>query len=68
MQLGGGIESVRCVSSLGADVGILVAGVTHLAEARDEEVVAAVVRGCVLLDVGELYKLRGEEDIRHDVC
>ena len=45
------------VDSLGADVGVLVAGVAHLAEARDEEVVAAMVRRRVLLYVGELHKL-----------
>lgn len=55
-----GRESVKRVSSLGADVGVLVAGVTHLAEARDKEVVAAVVGRCVFLDVGELHKLRVE--------
>ena len=31
------------VDSLGADVGVLIAGVTHLTKARDEEVVAPVV-------------------------
>lgn len=36
------------------------AGVTHLAEAGDKEVVAAVVGRGVLLDVGKLHKL-GEE-------
>ena len=45
------------VDSLGADVRVLVAGVAHLAETGDKEVVAAMVRRRVLLYVGELHKL-----------
>lgn len=37
------------------------AGVAHLAEAGDEEVVAAVVGGGVLLDVGKLHELGGKK-------
>lgn len=37
------------------------AGVAHLAETGDEEVVAAVVGGGVLLDVGKLHELGGKK-------
>ena len=50
-----------CVCVPGACLGLLVHGVAHGAELGHEEVVAPVVRGRVLLDVGELHKLWGRE-------
>lgn len=47
---------------LGADVGVLVAGVAHLTEAGHKEVVATMVRRCVLFYVGKLHKLWSEEE------
>jgi hypothetical protein len=35
--------------------------VTHLAEARNKEVIAAMIRSSVLLNVGKLHKLREGE-------
>lgn len=50
-------------ASPGSGLWIFVGGVAHGAELGHEEVVAPVVRGRVLLDVGELYKLEEEEDV-----
>lgn len=47
--------------SLCPDLQVVVAGVAHLAETGDEEVVAAVVGGGVLLDVGKLHELGGKK-------
>lgn len=49
---------VVCAASPGSGVWIFVGGVAHGAELGHEEVVASVVGGRVLLDVGELHKLR----------
>lgn len=43
--------------SLCPDLQVIVAGVAHLTEAGDKEVIAAVVRWGVLLNVGKLHKL-----------
>lgn len=43
--------------SLRPDVQVVVAGVAHLTEAGDKEVVAAVIRWGVLFDVGKLHEL-----------
>lgn len=47
----------RSQHSLCPDVEVVVAGVAHLTEAGDKEVVAAVVRWGVLFDVGKLHEL-----------
>lgn len=48
---------VMCPYSLSLDFRVIVAGVAHLTEAGHEEVVAPMVGGGVLLDVGKLHKL-----------
>lgn len=53
----------RSWHSLRPDLQVVVAGVAHLTEAGDKEVVAAVVGRGVLLDVGKLHEL-GEEKQR----
>ena len=47
------------------DVQVFVLRVTHLTEARHEEVVAAMIRRRVLLDVRKLHKLNKEKTLRH---
>lgn len=48
--------------SLGANVGVLVAGVAHLAEVGHKVVITTVVRWRVLFYVGKLHKLWLEEE------
>lgn len=55
MLAGPGTPCLR--HSLCPDVQVVVAGVAHLTEAGNKEVVAAVVRWGVLLDVGKLHEL-----------
>lgn len=43
-------------------VKVFVIRVTHLTEARHEEIVAPVIWRCVLLDVCKLYKLRNTQN------
>lgn len=50
--------------SLSLDFQVIVAGVAHFTEAGHKEVVAPMVGWGVLLDVGELHKLRGRRE-RH---
>lgn len=52
-----GARTSRSQHSLRPDVEVVVAGVAHLTEAGDKEVVAAVIRWGVLFDVGKLHEL-----------
>ena len=63
-------ESKRIVSKKQTDgpvldVQVLVFRVTHLTEARHEEVVAAMIRRRVLFDVRKLHKLNKKKTLRH---
>lgn len=53
------LEHAR-VASPGSGLRVFMSGVAHGAELGHEEVVAPVVRGRVLLDVGKLHKLEGD--------
>lgn len=48
--------------SLRLDFQVVVAGVAHFAEAGHKEVIAPMIGGGVLLDVGKLHKLPGSRE------